>query len=565
MGQFVCALFYATAPSARANGNAARDTARSLQVCGVACLGSRSHRSDDNPMKNKQPPRLESYRRQAFGGAEGDVLAVDAQGKSSAETDRVGKFDGVAREETGEAIDAGFGALGWADSQCGDRAAETDERETREWWNMEEPRDININNIAFNGGSALRLFSPIRSAPYQPQLLSSYGPNRLLVPSHLTQTPPAGQPSSKDISISVSPPEQEYVHGEGFTEYRSFSGTIPRLIVTHDPSPSPCPAEDVEVAELPLSLGTLSLDLQPGRESPCSDSGCGGSPVPRVSLRKLSSSSSAGLSSASSFEESEDDITGSDIEAAGLSPSMRIHFGSPEDVSRQRPWRKVKSMESITPFMVSYRKHYPWVQLAGHAGNFQAGEYGRLLKKYCACEQQCLQLLMSDSLRPYVPGYFGVKVQDGQEYNVMEDLLAEFDSPSIMDCKMGTRTYLEEELVKARQRPKLRRDMYEKMVAVDPDAPTADERAQQAVLKPRYMQWRETLSSTATLGFRIEGIKKADGTCNTNFKRTKHREQVMKALEDFVDGNTQILGRYLQRLEELRGVLETSEFFQTHE
>lgn len=69
------------------------------------------------------------------------------------------------------------------------------------------------------------------------------------------------------------------------------------------------------------------------------------------------------------------------------------------------------------------------------------------------------------------------------------------------------RTYLEEELIKARERPRLRKDMYEKMVAVDPQAPTEEERAQQGVLKPRYMQWRETLSSTATLGFRIEGIK----------------------------------------------------------
>lgn len=72
-------------------------------------------------------------------------------------------------------------------------------------------------------------------------------------------------------------------------------------------------------------------------------------------------------------------------------------------------------------------------------GNFQAGEFGRLLKRYCECEQQCLEKLMKDILRPYVPGYYGVVQRDEQDYNLMDDLLADFDSPSIMDCKMGSR------------------------------------------------------------------------------------------------------------------------------
>ncbi|TSK38356.1 Inositol-trisphosphate 3-kinase C [Bagarius yarrelli] len=583
MGQSMCAVSYTTA-----NGKAVRETGGTLQVCGFGCLKSRSHRSDSNPMIHKQLPKLKSYRRHVFelndqrkssdGGKDSERTAarVSARGYAPASAHSVCNLKGVTQKETTVAFDAGFitdGVLEWADlkdSQCGERAEEK-EKKNHEWSsstprNMEEPRerDLNLSGIGFDGATALRLFTPIHTDPFTDDhktasdlQIHSYVANRLLVPTHMTKTPPTVEPTSPgetrpdfthrttDQDNTPICAEKECVRGQGLMEYRSYAGTIPRLIVTHDQSPGQ--AEDVEVAEYPLSFGALSLDLQPGHESPYSDSGCGGSPIPRVSLRKLSSSSSAGLSSASSFEESEDDITASDVEPTGLSPSRCAPFGSPEELSRPRSWRKFKSMMHITPFMVSYKKHYPWVQLAGHAGNFQAGEYGRLLKKYCACEQQCLQKLMSDSLRPYVPGYYGVVRQEDQDYNLMDDLLADFDSPSIMDCKMGSRTYLEEELVKARERPKLRKDMYEKMVAVDPDAPSAEERAQQAILKPRYMQWRETLSSTATLGFRIEGIK------------------VMKALEDFVDGNTQILRRYLLGLEELRGVLETSEFFKTHE
>uniref|UniRef100_A0A8C3YCD7 Kinase n=1 Tax=Catagonus wagneri TaxID=51154 RepID=A0A8C3YCD7_9CETA len=264
--------------------------------------------------------------------------------------------------------------------------------------------------------------------------------------------------------------------------------------------------------------------------------------------------SSGGFSSASSFDESEDDVV-----AGGGGTS------DPEDRSGNKPWKKPKTVLKYSPFVVSFRKHYPWVQLSGHSGNFQAGEDGWILKRFCQCEQRSLEQLMRDPLRPFVPAYYGMVQRDGQAFNQMEDLLADFESPSIMDCKMGSRTYLEEELVKARERPRPRKDMYEKMVAVDPGAPTPEEHAQGAVTKPRYMQWRETMSSTSTLGFRIEGIKKADGTCNTNFKKTQKLEQVTKALEDFVDGNCEILRKYVARLEELREALENSPFFKTHE
>ncbi|XP_069854983.1 inositol-trisphosphate 3-kinase C-like [Dipodomys merriami] len=323
-----------------------------------------------------------------------------------------------------------------------------------------------------------------------------------------------GEPNG-DGSLEEPEPEELVTHPHSHLECSSLS-SVPRLIITPE-TPEP--------------------DAQPvGLSS------------------RIEGGSSGGFSSASSFDESEDDlVTGS----GGTS--------DPEDPSGTKPWKKLKTVLKYSPFVVSFRKHYPWVQLSGHAGNFQAGEDGRILKRFCQCEQRSLEQLMSDPLRPFVPAYYGMVHRDGQAFNQMEDLLADFEGPSIMDCKMGSRTYLEEELAKARERPRPRKDMYEKMVAVDPGAPTPEEHAQGAVTKPRYMQWRETVSSSSTLGFRIEGIKKADGHCNTNFKKTQALEQVTKVLDDFVDRDRGILRKYVARLEELREALETSPFFRTHE
>uniref|UniRef100_A0A3P8S8Q6 Kinase n=1 Tax=Amphiprion percula TaxID=161767 RepID=A0A3P8S8Q6_AMPPE len=187
------------------------------------------------------------------------------------------------------------------------------------------------------------------------------------------------------------------------------------------------------------------------------------------------------------------------------------------------PWHTVKIV------IIKWRKYVSSLSSVS-TGSFHVGDYGTLLKRFCEGEQQCYLRLMEDTLRPFVPLYHGVVQHGEQDYNMMDNLLTHFNTPAIMDCKMGSRTYLEEELVTARERPQPRNDMYEKMVAVDPEAPTVQERAQQAVLKTRYMQWRETLSSTASLGFRIEGFRKANGECQTNFKRTKSREQVVEIL-----------------------------------
>ncbi|TTK94549.1 Inositol-trisphosphate 3-kinase C [Bagarius yarrelli] len=314
----------------------------------------------------------------------------------------------------------------------------------------------------------------------------------------------------------------------------------PELVVTCEPAV----AQSRQKVEHRITSG-LSCSSQADEESLCSDSGFGGSPASCLGLRKLSDCSSVGLSPSSSFEEYEEEL------------------------------EKNKTMVNWSPVVVPLRKRAPWVQVVGHAGNFQVGSDGKLLKKYCASEQQCLQQLMDDVLRPFVPAYYGVTRRDEQDYNLMDDLLSFFDSPCIMDCKMGSRDFIgqadtfgdllgggTQESAEASSAP-------ERHVREDGSggsrAPTLEEKDQQAVLKTRYMQWRETLSSTATLGFRIEGIKKSDGTCNTNFKRTKYKEEVAQVLNDFVDSNVMLMRSYQQRLKELRLILEKSDFFKTHE
>ncbi|XP_061099194.1 inositol-trisphosphate 3-kinase A [Conger conger] len=353
---------------------------------------------------------------------------------------------------------------------------------------------------------------------------------------------PAGNRSDTDSPSAVSP-GTETDRGCPAQEGGEPAETQPHVV---SPGAGCCH----EAGSIPAVIVTDHGMEEPGE--PC--------PGPSRALRKLSSSSASSTGFSSSWEESEDDVSSDPEHREGLSPLLLE-----TQQKAHKSWKKIKNMVHWSPFVMSFKKKYPWIQLAGHAGSFKAGANGRILKKHCECEQRCLDWLMRDVLRPYVPAYHGDVEKDGEKYNQMDDLLAEFDLPCVMDCKMGVRTYLEEELTKARKKPSLRSDMYKKMIEVDPDAPTMEEHQQQAVTKPRYMQWRETISSTATLGFRIEGIKKEDGTVNRDFKKTKSREQVTEAFQDFVKGNKNILKSYLDRLKDVRDTLEISPFFKTHE
>ncbi|XP_058506561.1 inositol-trisphosphate 3-kinase B-like [Solea solea] len=198
-------------------------------------------------------------------------------------------------------------------------------------------------------------------------------------------------------------------------------------------------------------------------------------------------------------------------------------------------------------------------------GNFQLSERGEVLKLYSEGEAKCLDCLMRDPLRPFVPQYHGIITRGEQRYMRLEDLLKGLKRPVIMDCKMGVRTYQEEELVKAQIKATLRSDMYQKMVKIDPAALSEEEHAQSGVTKWRYLQWRDTTTSTSTLGFRIEGIMMEDGSVQHDLRKTRTLAQVTQALLYFTRSQMDILKAYHSRLVALNDTLMNSPFFRTHE
>ncbi|CAF4667504.1 unnamed protein product [Rotaria sp. Silwood1] len=220
----------------------------------------------------------------------------------------------------------------------------------------------------------------------------------------------------------------------------------------------------------------------------------------------------------------------------------------------------------LTPTRAKKERHQ-WVQLVGHNGTFKTGIHdGYILKELCEHEQYCCELLQNDFLKHFVPKYNGTfQDDDGKLFIEIEDLLASFHEPSIMDCKIGVRTYLEEELDKSECNPEPRTDLYNKMIAIDCSAPTEKEHEEKKILKSRYMLWRESLSSSQNLGFRIEAIKKSHGLMSKEFQRIKECNDVKKQLSEFLVNSLPRATQYLERLIELRTACIHSNFFQTHE
>ncbi|XP_057377176.1 inositol-trisphosphate 3-kinase homolog isoform X2 [Daphnia carinata] len=204
-----------------------------------------------------------------------------------------------------------------------------------------------------------------------------------------------------------------------------------------------------------------------------------------------------------------------------------------------------------------------WVQLSGHPGSFAPAGLGTLWKKQGSDnnEQVVYEALMKDSASDIVPKYYRDVSYQGESFIEMQDLLHGFTDPNVIDIKMGTRTFLESEVTNTAARS----DLYQKMVKVDPTAPTREENELQAVTKLRYMTFREQQSSSCSLGFRIEAIKFQGKPPVSELKTVQTREAVQSMLKVFLGRGPHVRNQILSRLKHIRQKFQESPYFQTHE
>ncbi|KAL6436804.1 hypothetical protein ACFW04_004895 [Cataglyphis niger] len=207
-----------------------------------------------------------------------------------------------------------------------------------------------------------------------------------------------------------------------------------------------------------------------------------------------------------------------------------------------------------------------WFQLSGHPDGFAPAGPGTVWKRKTGGAENTERIVYEtlskeEALRDCIPRYYREVEYKGDTFIELQNLLFGFNDPHVMDIKMGTRTFLESEVSKTTARP----DLYQKMIAVDPNAPTPLEHEQRAVTKLRYMQFREQQSSTCSHGFRIEAMKLPGAPPITNLKKVKSHSEVLDIIRQFLGKREDTRQKILARLKNLRTKIEESEYFKTHE
>ncbi|XP_055389413.1 inositol-trisphosphate 3-kinase A isoform X1 [Condylostylus longicornis] len=206
-----------------------------------------------------------------------------------------------------------------------------------------------------------------------------------------------------------------------------------------------------------------------------------------------------------------------------------------------------------------------WVQLSGHPESIVPTATGIVRKRIPSLDDNELKSYQSIESDPYasnlIPEFYGVHKINGEYYIELQDLLAGYKDPNVMDIKMGCRTFSETEV----SNHTLRSDLYKKMISIDMNAPTDEEHNNKAITKLRYMLFREQISSSHTKGFRIEALRMRGNKPIKDLKTVHSSSQIEITISNFLNGKKSVCRDILKRLKQMRSSIEKSEFFRTHE
>ncbi|XP_022220165.1 inositol-trisphosphate 3-kinase homolog [Drosophila obscura] len=259
--------------------------------------------------------------------------------------------------------------------------------------------------------------------------------------------------------------------------------------------------------------------------------------------------------------------------AAQVQAQTKIQPQAPAQQTPQMSLLKFLAINALelsapaTPHLLQQQQTKPqgWMQLSGHPESIVPMLTGIVRKRIVGIDDSEVhayrEICQEPQTAQIVPEYFGLREMQSQHYIELQDLLAGFKDPCVMDIKMGCRTFLESEVSNATLRP----DLYQKMLAVDESAPTAAEHEARAITKLRYMLFRESLSSSHSKGFRIEALRLRGHAPVKDLKTCRSSEQISQTIEQFLAARKSVLKELLKRLKHMRLVVEQSAFFNRHE
>jgi len=214
-----------------------------------------------------------------------------------------------------------------------------------------------------------------------------------------------------------------------------------------------------------------------------------------------------------------------------------------------------------------------FVGSAGHKNGFFLNEENRLLKKFQPDSQYEIEFLKrlaasEDTLLKFTPKLYGVSEIDGVRFIEMENLLSDVKNPSVMDVKIGSKTFID-----CPKNDTKRHDLYQKMNALCPNEATQSEQTDQKISKTRYLKFRDSSSTSESFSFRIEGIQIHSNGASSQINKAKlqsikNLEAALRYIRIFTKGYSfQRKSIYIDFYEQLKHISEfakASSCFKSH-